>query len=213
MIIPLNRKMLTKERTIAEPFAKEPWRKLTFKEVKRLSSNKSYNYVHTTLKRLVKEGILKEQRIGNNIAYQINDSIQALNTIGFIAEHKAATTRHLPHESIRKLVSKIKTTFLTLLITGSYAKGKQKEASDIDIVIICDDKQNPGSILSQIKLESELMSPEAHPYVFTQSQFYEMLTDKEENYGKESARNNLIIMGGSAYYSILLEATKHGFNG
>lgn len=212
MIIPQNWKMLTKEYTIVEPFAKEPWRKLTFKEVKTLSGNKSHNYVHTTLKCLVKEGILKEQKIGNNIAYQINDSILALNTIGFIAEHKAAA-RHIPHESIQKLISKIKTTFFILLITGSYAKGKQKETSDIDIVIICDDKRNPGSILSQIKLESELMSPEAHPYVFTQSQFYEMLTDKEENYGKESARNNLIITGGRAYYSILLEAIKHGFNG
>ena len=205
--------MLTKEHTIAEPFAKEPWRKLTFKEVKLLSGNKSHNYVHTTLKCLVKEGILKEQKIGNNITYQINDSIPALNTIGFVAEHKAATARHIPHESIRKLISKIKTTFLILLITGSYAKGKQKETSDVDIVILCDDRQNPGSILSQIKLESELMSPEAHPYVFTQSQFYEMLTNKEENYGKESARNNLIITGGREYYSILLEAIKHGFNG
>ena len=57
------------------------------------------------------------------------------------------------------------------------------------------------------------MVPEVHPYIFTQEQFYQMLTTKEENYGKEMARNNLIITGGKIYYSILQEAIKHGFNG
>ena len=57
------------------------------------------------------------------------------------------------------------------------------------------------------------MIPEVHPYVFTQEQFYQMLTTKEENYGKEIARNNLIITGGKAYYLMLSEAIEHGFNG
>ena len=67
--------------------------------------------------------------------------------------------------------------------------------------------------MSQVKLESELMTPEAHPYVFTQSQFYEMLINKEENYGKEIARNNLIVTGGKQYYKILMEAIENGFDG
>ena len=83
----------------------------------------------------------------------------------------------------------------------------------MDIVIICDDQQPPNAILSQIKLESELMIPEFHPYVFTRAQFYEMLINKEENYGKEIARNNLIITGGKEYYTILQEVISHGFNG
>ena len=57
------------------------------------------------------------------------------------------------------------------------------------------------------------MTPEFHPYVFTQSQFYEMLINKEENYGKEIARNNLIIIGGNQYYAILMEAIENGFSG
>ena len=99
------------------------------------------------------------------------------------------------------------------MVTGSYAKAKQKETSDLDIVIICDNKQEPEAIISQIKLESELMVPEIHPYVFTQEQFYQMLTMAEENYGKEIARNNLIITGGKSYYLILMGAIEHGFNG
>lgn len=205
--------MLTKQYTILEVFAKKPWKSLTFKQVKKLSNNKSDNYVHKTLKEFVKEGILKQQKVGNNILYSINNSNFALNTIGFISEFKANKAAHLPHKNIQKIINKLKISFYALLITGSYAKKQQKPTSDIDIVIICDDKQKPNSILSQIKVESELMTPEVHPYVFTQPQFYEMLINKEENYGKEIARNNLIIAGGKQYYEILMGAMKNGFDG
>ena len=205
--------MLTKQHTILEVFAEKPWVSLTFKQVKKLSKNKSDNYVHKTLKEFVKEGILKQQKVGNNILYSINNSTFALNTIGFISEFKANKATHLPHKNIQKIINKLKTSFYALIITGSYAKKQQKATSDIDIVIICDDKQKPNTILSQIKLESELMTPEVHPYVFTQPQFYDMLINKEENYGKEIARNNLIITGGKPYYTILMEAIENGFNG
>jgi len=205
--------MLTKGYTILETFIRETWKSFTFKQVKKLSKNKSDNYVHKTLKRFVKENILREQKVGNNILYSISNSINSLNTIGFITEYKSNTSKHLPHKNIQKIIDKIKTSFYSLIITGSYAKKKQQATSDIDIVIICDDNQKPNAILSQIKFESELMTPEVHPYVFTQSQFYEMLINKEENYGKEIARNNLIITGGKQYYSILMEAIENGFNG
>ena len=136
-----------------------------------------------------------------------------MNTFGFVAEYKANATKHIPHKNIQKIINKIKTTFYVFIVTGSYVKAKQKEISDLDIVIICDNNQEPNAVLSQIKLESELMVPEIHPYVFTQEQFYLMLTTTEENYGKEIVRNNLIISGGKSYYSILMEAIKHGFDG
>lgn len=212
MIIPQNWKMLTKEHIILCTFAAKPWISLTFKEVKKLSKNKSDNYVHKTLKEFVREGILKDKRVGNSIIYSINNSIQALNTFGYLSEYMANKATHLPHENIQKIADKIKTQFYTLIITGSYAKKQQKTESDIDIVIICDDSQKPNAILSQIRLESELMTPEVHPYVFTKSQFYEMLSSKEENYGKEIARKNLIITGGKQYYAILMEAVENGFD-
>src|SRR3989338_2534116 len=212
-IIPNNWKMLTKEYTILEPFAREAWRRFTFKGIKRCSKKKSDNYVHTTLKRFVASEVLQERRIVNTIVYSLTKGTFALNTIGFIAEYGARAAGYVPHANIQKIINKLKTAFYILMITGSYAKNKQRETSDLDMVIICDNKQDPDAILSQIKLESELMVPEVHPYVFTQDQLYQMLTMKEENYGKEMVRNNLIITGGKMYYTILTEAIEHGFDG
>lgn len=204
--------ILKKQYLILRPFAKQAWKKFTFKEIKKLANNKSDNYVHTTLKHFVSLGLLQKQKIGNNVIYSLTKKTASLNTIGFITEHEANSTKHLPHANIQKLINKLKTAFYVLIVTGSYAKTQQKETSDLDIVIICDNKQTPNAILSQIKLESELMIPEVHPYVFTQEQFYQMLTAKEENYGKEIARNNLIITGAKIYYTILMDAIEHGFN-
>lgn len=205
--------MLTKKYRIIEVFTREPWKALTFKQVKNLSKNKSDHYVHKSLKDLVKDDILKEERVGNNILYSVKNSVHSLNTIGYITEYRTNTAKYLPDKNLKKLIKKLKTSFYSFIITGSYAKKQQKEDSDMDIVIICDDAQKPGKVLAQIRLASELMMPEVHPYIFRESEFYEMLTNKEENYGKEIAKNNLILTGAKQYYTILMKAIENGFKG
>ncbi|MBN1645362.1 nucleotidyltransferase domain-containing protein [Candidatus Woesearchaeota archaeon] len=205
--------MLTKQHKIIEAFAGAPWKPLTFKKIKEISKNKSDNYVHATLKEFVKKNIITQEKIGNSIIYSINNNTHALNTIGYVLENKANSLAYLPHKNLNKIIQKIKTSFYSLIITGSYAKKTQKPDSDIDIVILCDDTHNPAKILSEIRMESKMMQPEIHPYVFSESQFYEMLTNKKENYGKEIAKNNLIITGAKQYYAILIRAIENGFKG
>jgi len=214
MIIPIKwKEMLTKRYSIIKCFGKEPWKSLTFKQIKKLSKNKSDNYVHTALKKLVKHKILNQDNIGNSIVYSLASNTFALSTIGYISEYESNNAKHIPLKNINKILEKIRTSFYVFLITGSYASKKQKKLSDLDIVIICDDSKNPSTIISQINLECETLLPSIHPYVFTESQFYEMLINKEENYGKETAKNNLIITGAEQYYRILMRAIEHGFNG
>ena len=55
--------------------------------------------------------------------------------------------------------------------------------------------------------------PPIHLYTFKKSEFLNMLLDTKANYGKEIAKNNLILSGGKEYYKIVSEAIKNGFNG
>ncbi|MBI5393471.1 nucleotidyltransferase domain-containing protein [Candidatus Woesearchaeota archaeon] len=206
-------KLFTKQSDLLAVFIKATWKALTFREVAVYSRNKSTNYVFTALKDFVKMEIITEQKIGNVIAYKLNNMTKSLNIISHIAEYRAFNVKSLPKKNIEKLLKKINTSYYTCIVTGSYAKGSEKKESDLDIVIICGDKEKPSSILSQIKYTAEMQIPEIHPYVFTESEFYLMLVNKEENYGKEIARNNLIITGAKQYYSILMRAIENGFNG
>ena len=205
--------MLKEEHTLLIPFIKEPWKKRTFREIKKLCHKTSDSYVYTILKKYVKEGILSEESIGNIILYSLNlAEITTQLDAGFIAENIGWKSRQLPFDVIYDVIKKIPTPYYTFIITGSYAKNKQTQDSDLDIVIIVDNKSDTQHIYAQIHFICDLSIPKGHPYVFKKSEFLEMLTNNEFNYGKEIAKNNLILHGASEYYTILNEAMQNGLN-
>lgn len=202
--------MINKEHKILEPFVKTPWKKFTFGEIKLFSKKKSGSYVYSILKKFVKNNILTEEKIGNSILYALNlNETKAQSYAGFLAEY---LTHRISYKNIEKISKKIPTSFYILIITGSYAKNTQTKHSDIDIVIISDEIETK-KIYAELKLECELSIPKIHLYVFKKSEFLEMLKNKEANYGKEIAKNNLIFSGGENYYRIINEAMQNGFNG
>ncbi|MFH1132900.1 MAG: nucleotidyltransferase domain-containing protein [Nanoarchaeota archaeon] len=203
--------MLKKEADILSPFAEKPWAKATFKEVMNSTKKTSESYVFGSLKRLVKEGILKEERVGKAILYSLNlEHGPARAYAGMVKEHIAWHAKQLPLEDLNELAGKIQTSLFVFLVTGSYARNTQREDSDIDIVVIAEDTKR---VYAQLRFPSEMHIPPFHPYAFTPKEFLLMLADDKENYGKEFARNNLIIYGADAYYRMLWEAIRHGFNG
>lgn len=205
--------MLKKRSKILNIFGGKPWKQFTLREIKTLIKSKSESYTYNSLKQFVKEKVLTEERIGNVILYSINKTPKTAVNLALISEYEAWNKKHIPYKPLTKIISKIPTSFFTFIITGSYVKKQQKKDSDIDIVIICDNDVQPKKIYAELRHECEMSIPEIHLYVFTESQFYEMLTNKEENYGKEITKNNLILSGAESYYRIIIEAIRNGFKG
>ncbi len=205
--------MLRKEAEILYWFAREPWKKYAFAELQKISGKKSRSYLHNSLKNFVRDGILKEEKAGNVILYRLDNSMKAQSYAGFVSEHFAWSRKHIPFKDLQKVADKIPEDFYIFIITGSYAQGSQKETSDIDIAIIIGDSADTKKAYAQLNLACELNIPEIHLYVFRKSEFLQMLLNNEANYGKEIAKNNLILYGGEAYCKILNEAIKNGFNG
>jgi predicted nucleotidyltransferase len=206
--------MLKKEYEVLKPFVAAPWLRLTLRQVKAASAKKSEGYVFSSLKRFVKGGVLLEERAGNVVLYRLNaDGIKAQVFAGFVAEYIGWGRKNLPYDDLVSLASKIPTGFFTLAVTGSYAKGKQKPESDLDVVIICDDCVEPKRVYAELRYYCEMSIPPIHLYVFKRAEFLQMLLDKKANYGKELAKCNVILCGGREYYGMIGEAMKHGFNG
>lgn len=208
--------IITEQYTIDSAFTKEPWKKLTYRDIQKISKKKSRSYIYDAIDRLKEQKIIIPEEVGKSILYSLNiNSPFVQNYVAFLEEYKAWTSRTIPLEIVSKLGTKISqiTPFYTLIVTGSYAKGTQTNKSDLDIVIVCDDKVDPQKINAEVKLEAQTSIPEVHLYVFRKQEFTEMLLNTKQNYGKEIARNHLIFKGGSAYYSILAEAILNGFRG
>ncbi len=209
----MKNQILKKQYEIDKAFLSQPWKSLTYLEIQKLSKNRSKGYIYKEIQRLKENKMIKSERIGKRtIVYtMILNSASAQHYWGFIDEYSSWNLDKFPFQVIENLRSKMPTPFFTFLVTGSYAKRTETKISDIDIVIVSDfDKER---IYSELKYESETSIPKTHLYVFTKQDFLDMLNSKKDNYGREIAKNKLILFGGASYYSILAEAIAHGFRG
>lgn len=206
--------MLKKEYEILFQFIQEPWNTFTFKEIKNLSGKKSESYVYASLKRFVKIGILKEKKAGNVVLYHLDlKNPKTQSYAGLVSEYVAWNQKHIPYKDLQNIISKIPAFFYILIVTGSYAKKTQKKGSDIDLVIIVEDSAEPKKLYAELSHYCELSIPKIHLYIFKRTDFLSMLLSKEANYGKETAKNNLLLFGAENYYKIINEAVENGFNG
>ena len=206
--------MLTKEEIkIVELFRKDLLKEYTILEIKKELKKKSYNWVFEAVKKLEKLKVIQIKKKGHSSICSLNLDNQLTLTYLSLLEEFTVKSRKLPKENISELIDAVPLKYFTFIISGSFAVGTSTKKSDLDVVVIVEDSINTSKILAILKNKGELMVPEAHPYVFTRSEFLKMLLNDEENYGKEIYKKRLISFGAENYYLIIKEAFKNGFDG
>ena len=206
--------MLKKESEILHLFAKEPWKRYTFTELQKAAHKKSKSYLALALKKLVTNGILIQEPVGHLPVYALNtSSTKTQVTAGFVLEHDAWNKKHIPYRDLQEAINKISVKGCIFLITGSYARNQQRDDSDIDIVIIIEDSAEPKKTIAELSHFCEMNIPPMHLYVFRNKDFLEMLLNNQFNYGKEIAKNHLILKGGQTYLKLMDEVIRHGYKG
>lgn len=207
--------MLTKEELkILEIFRKDILKEYGINEIKKELNKKSYNWVYLAVKKFKKEGLINIKKKSYSSLCSLNLDNRLLQCYLSLLEKIKAFAMNIPKENIDKLIETIPLTYFTFIITGSYATNKLRtNKSDLDVVVIVEEEANTKKVLNSLKTKGELMIPEVHPYVFTKSQFLEMLLNNEKNYGKLIFKKRLILYGVENYYRIIKEAIKNGFKG
>ena len=182
----------------------------TIREISR-ALEKDYKIIHTAVQLLVNKSIIITETIGSSTLCRLSNNY-GIEVYTAESERREKILQNKNIEQINKEINtKIKTSFYILLLFGSYAKNKQTKNSDIDVVILVCDSMETKKVYAELAHECELNIPPIHLYVFKNSEFFEMLVNKEVNYGKEIVKNNLILYGGQIYFQIIEEAIKNGF--
>ena len=193
--------------TILELFRKNIFLAKTIREIS-LILKKDYPTVYNAINDLSKRKILKISKVGNAKVCELDLTHETVSILSFLDEQEALMKK-IPN--IDKILGFKEFLDDILLITGSYAKGKQTQKSDIDLAIITRDNAfNKQKLLENL---TSLMHPRIHLIVLTQKDFVDMLIDKKENFGKEVYKNRLIFRNASRYYEIVKEAIENGFRG
>jgi len=208
-----TQKILTKEEMkIMELFRTGLFKSYTIREIAKCINKKSYNWVFGAVGKLRELKIIKVETKGNSSICSINlNNPLCLIYLSLLEQNKISDS--LPLKNLNVLTDSIPVKYYTLIVTGSYALGKQTSRSDLDVILIVENKDDSKKVFAVLKNKGELMIPKAHIFVFSREEFLKMLLEKEENYGKQAFRNNIIFFGAENYYMILNEAMDNGFKG
>ncbi|MCA9486774.1 MAG: nucleotidyltransferase domain-containing protein [Candidatus Woesearchaeota archaeon] len=159
----------------------------------------SYKIVYEIIQRLKKEDLLHLEKIGNSSLVQFNGHF---NHKVYQAERERRDeilNKNKNLKILHKLFEESDTPFLIVLLFGSFAKKTNTKASDIDICILSNDKENNKKISSKIKI----LPLEIDLNIFTTQEFKGMLEKKSFNVGQEIMKNNIILEGIENYYKLI----------
>ena len=157
-----------------------------------------YKNTHNIVSELEPE-IISKEKIGNTSLIKIK---LVSNQEIFLVENKRThlfLKENKDLELVKQDIESVNYPFLIVLIFGSYVKKTQTKKSDIDLCIICDNKEKTKEIISKL----ELLPIKLETHTFTTNEFESMLKTKEENVGKEIVENNILLYGVENYYNLI----------
>lgn len=161
-----------------------------------------YKTVYIAVNDLIKEDVVLGRKIGQTVLCLRND--KKFNADVFRAEmiRKEELLRDKNLSVLDSYFKEIREPFFILLLFGSYALGRARKDSDIDIMLITNDEK----IKNDVKSKVSLIPLDIHLLDFSSEEFLSMLKTTEFNVGKEAFNNNIILSGVEDYYRLIKNA-------
>ena len=156
-----------------------------------------YATFHRTINKI--KDLIKVQTIGKSKVIVLNKDNIVIKSYLTISSEEEKKEYLKKQPIINKIMSELDTKDIVLLF-GSYAKGSQKETSDIDLLII---NKNGKKSISFSKYEI-LFKKKINPIFVTKQEFKKMLYDKEENVGKQALISHVILNNSEKFWECVL---------
>lgn len=167
-----------------------------------------YKLTYVTIQKLVKKGVLTKKRKANVDLCSLNLKgnltsvcyVEMLRTNKFLDKHSYMKTFF---SAIRE---KVKAMYYTLVVFGSFAKGKETKMSDLDLLIIAPTRQVSEEIERVVQSEALLLGRKVQTIVVDGREFVENLGSKKLNVVVEAFKNHLIVNGVEGFYNGIQQA-------
>lgn len=179
-------------------------------ELAKMLGRKGYGFVHEKVTAMIQAGILKKRVVGTSSLCSLN--LDEYNTVLMLCglESWKAKEMYACHKPLKVLLeqfvaeSKQYNTVHAVVIFGSYAKGTAKEKSDVDLLVVVEDRkrESVSRIANTLTLSH---SVELNTVVLDKKLFQEMLTEKGINVGKEALKYRIVIYGCENFFELVRE--------
>ncbi len=162
-----------------------------------------YKRTHATVQKLVQRNILTKKRHANIDLCSINlkDSVTELQYVEMLRA-KDFLDRHRELKSFfNSTQEKVKTSFYSMVVFGSFAAGIETKTSDLDILVVAPSRSAGEEIVRVMRSEGLLLKRNVQPTVVDEKEFIQSLVRSELNVVAEVFRNHIIITGVEAFYN------------
>ena len=164
--------------------------------IREISKIRDVNYksAYLAIKKLELEKIVNLRKLGNTINCSFNGEF---NPLVFNVESKRREDI-LKKKNFKVIYERLKILNFPLicLLFGSSVKEKPSKSSDIDLIIITDNKKEVDRVLRLIPLD-------IHLTIISYDEFIKMLRSKEFSVVSEVIKKNVIFLGIEDYYRFL----------
>lgn len=164
--------------------------------------NKNYKVAYQAMQGLIKEGILSKDehqllKLNSHENYPLLAYVESLRAEKFLKKHKEISL------FVTDVIQKSPLGFFTLMLFGSYAAGKQRKNSDIDILMIIEDIAQVEAIERNLKFMSETFG-NFHIHVVSEESVKEMiLRPGKLNVINETLNKHILFFGAEDYYRLI----------
>ena len=200
-----------KQLELFEIFARHPFASYMRRDIMAYSRQKSNNALSLFIKLLKKENVLSECHIGRAGLLSLNmDNDRTHHYIALCNSRMIPEDAGRSLEILQKEILEIN-PFYSIVVFGSYAKREQKAKSDLDIAVFIEDdilKKKIEAAANSAKIKSII---ELDIHVMPRKEMIDMLTEKEENLGKQIARSHIAVHNHRIFYDIIREGIVRGF--
>ena len=166
-----------------------------------LSLSKLANIPYATLYRVLKGmgSLVTVLPVGKSKVVSLNEKNPVMCSYLSVSSSEEAMEFLKKKPMFQKIVSELPTNDVVLLF-GSYAKGKERESSDIDILVI-----NKKGVLSLSFSKYEtLFKKKINPLFVTHKEFSRMLKEEVENVGKQVLKNHIVLNNPQQFWECVL---------
>lgn len=151
---------------------------LTIKEIMKQTPYTSYERNNTYLKSLARKGIIKEGKVGKTFVYSIIPSAWASKRAFSVYALERTETFAKKHAVIAQALQELSNEAVNVLIVfGSYAKGTERRDSDIDVLIVSEEKGKIDVVLTSLRRRYGL---HIHPVVIPKIEFAKIKNENKE---------------------------------
>lgn len=195
--------MLTNcEQKIMEVLLPQPFQVYSIRKISEKIKT-SYALTHESIQSLIKKKLIKTKKIGNSLSCQPNLSAEPqLLAISSLIHSQKFLNKVRFGFVIDEIKDKLNDMIYIMILFGSYAKGKAKKESDIDLLFVVQNEKDIEKTRKIVKSALSSTRIKVEFEVITTGWLIKMFEEKH-SVGREVLEGSIMLHGAEQYYTLV----------